>query len=155
MQFSSHLPNLQHLTQLRLNGKSWRTGQYPSKASSLWPDVHKAKDIALRYAQLIHSMCPSLKYIRIQWWAWQIQPARSSSLDGEQQAETGFRELDHDETWAIELFAIHTFVSQSGLPGPEEPHDGLSDEEQLQLDRLAAEIEERETAGTLPEELSE
>ncbi|PMD38563.1 hypothetical protein L207DRAFT_568185 [Hyaloscypha variabilis F] len=60
-QFSSHLAKLRKLTHLRLDGKSHRGGQYPTKASSLWPGVETSQDIAYHYGMLIHSKCPTLR----------------------------------------------------------------------------------------------
>lgn len=122
VQFSSHLPNLRRLTHLRLDGKSYRGGQYPTKASSLWPGVEGSRDIAYHYGILIHSKCPSLKYIKIQAYAWEVAYQNLKST-------IALRPLDQDEIASIDLFALQSFCSESGLPATERPSTPISDEE--------------------------
>lgn len=94
-------------------------------------------DIAFRYAMLIRSKCPSLQYIQIQDWAWQYMPKSSSTStpgagsDIDDQFE--LRRLEFDELLSIELFAMDTFVSQSGLTGPDEE---ISDEEREHTEQI-------------------
>jgi hypothetical protein len=123
--FYANLPKLTSLIQLNLRSRSWRGGQYPTKKSSLWPNITKPKDIAYHYAQLIQSRCPRLQYIRIQYWAWRIFLPADSSSGGEEQKDTRVElvALDIDEMLSIDLFAIENFPNQTGLPGPEEPCD--------------------------------
>ncbi|KAE9375220.1 hypothetical protein N431DRAFT_402570 [Stipitochalara longipes BDJ] len=128
LHFYSNLPNLASLTQLYLHSRSWRSGQYPTKQSSLWPNVTKPKDIAYHYAQLIRSRCPRLQFIRIQYWAWRICLVADASTCGEEQKE--LVALDIDEILSIDLFAIENFPHQAGLPGHEEPRDAEDPSEQ-------------------------
>jgi hypothetical protein len=116
------LPNLRRLTHLRLDGKSYRGGQYPTKASSLWPGVEGSRDIAYHYGILIHSKCPSLKYIKIQAYAWEVAYQNLKST-------IALRLLDQDEIASIDLFALQSFCSESGLPATERPSTPISDEE--------------------------
>ncbi|KAE9368859.1 hypothetical protein N431DRAFT_470543 [Stipitochalara longipes BDJ] len=129
-QFSSHLTKLQHLTHLRLDGKSHRGGQYPTKASSLWPGVETSHDIACHYGMLIQSKCPSLKYIQIQYCSWAVAYKRSSATSGDQPTEwVELQPLDQDEIASIELFALRNFCTECGLPSIERPENPISDEE--------------------------
>jgi hypothetical protein len=127
VQFSSHLPGLSRLTQVRLDKKSYQSGQYPTKKSTLWPEVTSAKEIARRYAQLMHSNCASLNYVGIGDWVWQIITKHNS--DPAIEPEIEFRELDQDEKSCMELFALEHFASQSGLPETERAPEPLSEEE--------------------------
>jgi hypothetical protein len=112
---------LQRLTQLRLSGKSRRSGQYPTKKSSVWPGVSRAKDIALHYAQVVKAKCPALEYIKIGQWSWQIKlkDDQPMSADENDCAVVEFCELDWDEMMAIDIFSVDKFVQGSGLPGPD------------------------------------
>lgn len=47
----------------------------------------------------------------------------------------------------IELFALASFAPQSGLPGPDNYDEELSEEEELRMDRRLAELERRFAAG--------
>jgi hypothetical protein len=124
------LPNLRRLTHLRLDGKSHRGGQYPTKASSLWPGVESSRDIAYHYGILIHSKCPSLKYIKIQDYAWEVDyQILKSTIDDIPIEWVALRPLDQDEIASIDLFALQSFCSESGLPATERPSTPISDEE--------------------------
>ena len=70
--FSSLLPNLGHLKQLRIDRVYETLGQFPRKNSSLWAGLKSSEDIAYQYAQLIQSQCPSLEYVKIGQYAWQV-----------------------------------------------------------------------------------
>ncbi len=147
-QFSSHLPQLQRLTQLRLDGKSYCTGQYPTKASSLWPGVETSKDIAYHYAILIHSKCPSLQYINIEYCAWQVLYQKLTNGD----MATDFvslRPLDPDEVVSIELFALGNFRSENGLPMSERSGTPPSDEQLNRAQRYSDELEVARREGKL------
>ena len=140
-QFSSHLTKLQHLTHLRLDGKSHRGGQYPTKASSLWPGVETSHDIAYHYGMLIQSKCPSLKYIQIQYCSWAVAYKRSSATSGDQPTEwVELQPLDQDEIASIELFALRNFCTECGLPSIERPENPISDEELNEAYPLAEKI---------------
>ena len=129
-QFSTHLTKLRQLTHLRLDGRSHRSGQYPTKASSLWPGVEASQDIAYHYGMLIHSKCPSLKYIQIQQCSWQVVYKRSLDTNGDVPTQwVELLPLDPDEVASIELFALRSFCSESGLPSTERPGSPMSDEE--------------------------
>ena len=141
--FSSHLPHMRHLTHLRLHGRG-EIGPRPNKASSLWPGVVKARDIAFRYAQLMKSKCPSLQFIRIEKWAWQAT-TKDDQVIGDDYANIELRELDYLERSAIPLFAIAHLSSQSGLPMSELATDyETSEEEEERFQQLMERIEERE-----------
>jgi hypothetical protein len=147
VQFASHLPGLSRLTQVRLDKKSCQAGQYPTKKSTLWPEVTSAKEIARRYAQLMHSNCASLNYVGIGNWVWQIITKHNSNPAIEPEIE--FRELDQDEKSYMELFALEYFASQSGLPGTEKPPEPLSEEEIEHIEEIRK-VEEAHRNGTLP-----
>jgi hypothetical protein len=125
-----NFPLIRKLTHLRLDGKSHRGGQYPTKASSLWPGVETSQDIAYHYGMLIHSKCPTLRYIQIQQCSWQVAYKRSLATDGDVPTEwVELLPLDPDEVASIELFALRSFCSESGLPSTERPGSPMSDEE--------------------------
>jgi hypothetical protein len=65
--FSTNLQNLHNLTHLRLSA-----GRLSPKASTVWPGIHAQKDLSHHYAQLVESKSPSLHYIQINRWAWQV-----------------------------------------------------------------------------------
>jgi len=136
------LPKLHRLTQLRLDSKSAHSGRFPPKDSSLWPGVDKEKDIAYRYAQLLKSKCPSLQYIKIQRWAWHVtSPLGALDPGADIYSQVELRQLEFEEKLAIELFAMDTFANQAGLPGPEEFHEELTEEENERLDRIFEEVQ--------------
>lgn len=143
VQFSSHLPGLSRLTQVRLDKKSHISGQYPTKKSTLWPEVTSAKEIARRYAKLMHSNCASLNYVGIGDWVWQI--ITKHHTDPAIEPEIEFRELDHDEKSYMVLFSLEHFASQSGLPGTERPSEPLSEEEIERIEQIWLQVH-----GTLP-----
>lgn len=93
----------------------------------------------------MRSKCPSLQYVQVQSWAWQI----ISPLPGvpAQEADVELRELEWEERTGIELFALHTFAQHSGLPGPDNYHELLSEEEELRMEMVVAELERRIAAG--------
>lgn len=114
--------------------------------------MHKAKDIAYLYAQLIKSKCPSLQFIRIEKWAWQfVAPIDLASIIvGDNYTKIELRELDYDEKSVIELFAITDLASQSGLPMPEPVNEHApSEEEQERFQRLMEDMEVNELARGL------
>ncbi|KAF4626344.1 hypothetical protein G7Y89_g11813 [Cudoniella acicularis] len=77
-QFAANLPKLTRLNQLRLNTNSQQRDRFPTNAKSLWPGVvEKRKDAAARYAKLIKSLCPSIQYIQIADWTWQLNILRA------------------------------------------------------------------------------
>jgi hypothetical protein len=78
----------------------------------------------MHYVQLLKSICPSVQYVRIADWAWQIIAKRDSSgiPTCDTQDEMELLELSWDETLAIELFSIDRLGTSSGLPAPEVHH---------------------------------
>jgi hypothetical protein len=79
---------------------------------------------------LIHSKCPSLKYINIQGYAWEVPyQILKSTVDDIPIERVALRPLDQDEVASIDLFALQSFCSESGLPATERPSTPLSDEE--------------------------
>jgi hypothetical protein len=150
-QFFSHLPQLRRLTQLRLDGKCHPSGHYPTKESSLWPGVETSKDIAYHYAILIHSKCPSLQYINIQHYAWQVLYKKSTNADMAT-AFVDLRPLDPDEVASIELFALRSFPFPNGLPIMERPGTPPSDELLNRTQRYLDELEAAEREGKTIEE---
>jgi len=132
-----------------VDSKSHRGGKYPTESSSLWPGVVKAKDIAKRFIQLMRSRCPTLQYVQMQRWAWQITAPLSGVpvLEADADSQVELRELEREERKEIELFATDSFVANSGLPGPEDFHEQLSEEQQLRFERMLAEVEARIAAG--------
>ncbi|KAE9368856.1 hypothetical protein N431DRAFT_415599 [Stipitochalara longipes BDJ] len=149
--FSSNLSKLQRLIYLRMDSKSHRSGPYPASSTSLWPGVVKPKEIAKRYIQLMRSKCPSLQYVQVKNWAWQI----TSPLPGVPVREVAaekkveLREMEWEERMSIELFALDSFAQESGLPGPDHYHEELSEQEEQQMQLIMAEVERRAAAGDL------
>jgi hypothetical protein len=97
---------------------------------------------------LIRSKCPSLQYIQIQDWAWQYMPKSGSTSTSRAGSDIydqfELRRLEFDEVLSIELFAMDSFVSQSGLTGPTEE---ISDEEREFTEQILHELETREGRG--------
>jgi hypothetical protein len=93
----------------------------------------------------MRSECPSLQYVQVKNWAWQI----TSPMPGvpAREAHVELRELEWEERMGIELFALASFAPQSGLPGPDNYYEELSEEEELRMDRRLAELERRFAAG--------
>ena len=103
----------------------------------------------MRYAQLMRSKCPSLQYVQVGTWAWHITaplpgvPVREAAAD----TKVELRELEWEERMEIELFALDTFAQVSGLPGPDDYHEELSEEEDRRMERMMAEVEARIARG--------
>jgi hypothetical protein len=133
-----------NLTQLSLHGRSQNPGQYPTKASSLWPGIERPKQIAMRYAKLAKSICPSLQYVQIQRWAWQVTADHvlSSGENDDVCDYIHLRQLEFEEILAIELFVMDTFVTQAGLTGPQHPYEENSEEEEERLGRMFERMEQ-------------
>jgi hypothetical protein len=135
---------MRYLNQLRICRRRWSLGQYPRKESSLWVTVKKPKDIAYRYAKLIKEICPSLQYIRIQDWSWEFVPRRKfkpSSIGPK------LRELEFDELLAIEILSFDIFPPQAGLPGPEQPREPMTKEQEMRAERISMEVDAAIRAG--------
>lgn len=83
-------------------------------------------EIAKQYAQLARYMCPSLQFIRIEHWAWQVMlpPGRLEGFKGRTWSAIKLRRLEYQEMQAIELFSLNSFVNQYGLLGPEDEYEG-------------------------------
>lgn len=78
-------------------------------------------EIARRYAQLARSLCPSLQFVRVENWAWQITGSEGVEAPGADIYNLiKLRGLRYEEVLGIELFGIHCFIDTSGLPKPEE-----------------------------------
>lgn len=113
--FSKRLKKLKCLTHLRIADHGGENGHYPMNSSSIWLGVRKPKDIARCYAQLAKFLCPSLRYVRISEWSWELAGSPDSCLDIYQQINA--RQLERSEVLAIELFAISCDDSPGCLPG--------------------------------------
>lgn len=139
-----------------MDSKSHRSGRYPAESTSLWPGVVKPKDIAQRYIQLMRSQCPSLQYVQVHSWAWQIVAPLPGVAVTEADADSQIvlRELEWEERRSIELFSLQTFAEQSGLPAPAEYHEEMSEEEEERMERVIAEVERRVAAGDPMEDLA-
>jgi hypothetical protein len=97
-------------------------GRFPPPSASYWPGVTYSKDIALRYARDMHSICPSLQYIQIRHYLWQVIPHDWSSCHKTDCAlEHDFVEIDADELAQVELFSYTMFPELSGLLGRDHP----------------------------------
>lgn len=134
------------LKQLCLAKKSHQTGRYPPKKSSLWPGVENFKEIAHRYALLIHSKCPSLEYIMIGFFAWHFITDTQTAIPN---ASVRVREMKQDETLSFEFFGIETFPTQAGLSGKEKVHRELSEAEWDFSEKMAADFDTAYQLGTL------
>jgi hypothetical protein len=113
-----------------MDGKSHRSGRYHTASTSLWPGVVKPKEIAMLYIQLIRSKCPSLQYVQMDTVAWQIVSPQPGVLVAEADVNIKIvlRELEWEERMDIELFSLHTFYGQAGLPAPDDYHEEVSEE---------------------------
>lgn len=141
------------LTHLRLSKKSHQHGRYPPKKASLRLGINRSLSIAQCYARLIKSLCPTLQFIKIGDWAWQIEVGKNSAK-GKRGNSVVLRELSRDEVRNIEIFGITTFAEECGLSGID-VHKPTTDEEWDVLEQLVAEFEERrrqESLSTGPQE---
>jgi hypothetical protein len=114
-----------HLTYLRMDKKRHQSGTYPPASIHRCSGITNPKDLAACYAKLMRSICPTLQYIQIQLWSWQITaPLPGVSIPEEEHAsQIKLRELEWVERKGIELFAIGTSAQQSWLPAAEEFHE--------------------------------
>jgi hypothetical protein len=111
---------MRHLVQIRIMPRY--LGRFPPPTASYWPGISEPKEIALRYARDMHSICPSLQYIQINHYLWQIVPHNSPFCQKDIcQIHHDFVEIDADEISEIELFSFYTFAEQSSLLGRDAP----------------------------------
>jgi len=112
---------MKYLTYLRMDKKRHQSSTYPPASTHLCQGITNFKDLAACYAKLMRSMCPTLQYIQIQSWSWQVTaPLPGISIPGEEYAsQIELREMEWVERKGIELFAIGTSAQQSWLPSPE------------------------------------
>jgi hypothetical protein len=103
----------------------------------------------MRYAKLAKSICPSLQYVQIQRWAWQVTVDHDLPTGENDDVcdHIHLRQLEFKETLAIELFAMDTFVTQAGLTGPQKPYEEKSEEEEEQMDRIFERMEQAMAEG--------
>ncbi|KAG9233583.1 hypothetical protein BJ875DRAFT_511825 [Amylocarpus encephaloides] len=118
--FSHRLLAMPKLTHLRLERRY--LSQYPPKSASYWPGIDEPREIALQYVKIMKNICPSLQYVNIGKYLWQIIPRWSSEISFWDGFE--FLEIDEDEKLKIELFAFEIFAVQSGLLGGIIPTNG-------------------------------
>jgi hypothetical protein len=95
-----------------------------------------------------------LKFIQIQRQAWQVVKClRPSPTPEESYFQVELRELEPEEMLSNDLFAIENFPQQSGLSGRERPTKEMSEEEELHIEQIMAQVTEAYDAGTLPSAL--
>jgi hypothetical protein len=97
-----------------------------------------------------------LQYIQISAWTWHITAPhgflhRQTEEDIFDQIH--LRQLEREEVLGIELFAMDSFTTQSGLTGPEYPEDETTEEEEMRLNRLFERIDQAIAEGRDPREL--
>ncbi|KAE8440689.1 hypothetical protein EG329_006807 [Mollisiaceae sp. DMI_Dod_QoI] len=113
-QFSSHLMLMPNLRELHLQARTSQRTCCVSSESSLWESVTDRKKIAYGYAQLMKWRCPSLHYIRIGIWTWEM-----AAPDGVEEHEVHdiiqLRQLEPDEILSFELFSHQPHARASGL----------------------------------------
>lgn len=80
--------------------------------------MHEPKQIALRYAQLVKSLCPSIRFVRFQEWTWQfsLQSDASKIIVSDDRSQYTAIELEWTEVNKIPIFAKDPIDTQSGLP---------------------------------------
>lgn len=97
----------------------------------------------------MRSQCPSLQYVCVRHYAWQITsplpgvPVREVAAD----KKVELRELEWEERMAIDIFNLASFAEQSGLLGPDYYHEELSEEDHQRMEQAMAEVERRIAAG--------
>lgn len=113
---------MRYLTYLRIDKKRHQWGTYPPDLTNRFQDIAEPKDLAACYAKLMRSICPTLQYIQIQSWSWQVTaPLPGVSIPEEEPAsQIELREMEWVERKGIELFVIGTSAQQSWLPAVEE-----------------------------------
>lgn len=104
------------LRQLRVEDGCYYPG-YPRAQSSLWPGINQPKQIASRYVQLMKWKCPSIQYVQIERWIWQLStpPNMESLSESEIYDQITLRRLDFDEMVSMDLFSYDNFPEQAGL----------------------------------------
>lgn len=118
---SKRLLEMRSLVHIRIMSKY--LGRFPPPASSYWPGVSHSKDIALRYARDMHAICPTLQYIQIKRYLWQVVPHNSTLCTfNDCRTKHDFVEIDEDETHKIEHFSYAMAPDQGYLLGAETPH---------------------------------
>ncbi|KAF4628150.1 hypothetical protein G7Y89_g10000 [Cudoniella acicularis] len=91
-------------------------GSYTVEPQALWPEIQNPKEIARKYAKLCKILCPSVQYVQIHPWAWQVSVKYEKTFSqSEKHAEIEMHELGNDEIRAIELFSYGHNETQSGL----------------------------------------
>ena len=85
------------------------------------------KQIALRFAQALKTICCTIQFVHFHDWAWQFIPQRDVSkvIDGDPESRYEALELEWDEMKAIPLFSkdlinTHAGISTDCLDLPEE-----------------------------------
>jgi hypothetical protein len=130
---------------LRIDHIHGQLGQFPGKSSSLWAGLKSSEDIAYQYARLIQSQCPSLEYVQIGQYAWQvIHGDFELSGGGGYNPTARLRPLGKDEISFIELFCLAVNSIQGGLPGPVPPAEYITDADYNEAERYCKKEDKRE-----------
>lgn len=147
------MPNLRFLRMSRS-----RLGRFPPPSASHWEGVTNSKSIALLYVQYMKDVCPSLQYVKIGEYTWQIVPKWCE----EKSFWDGFRYvfIEQDEELKIEFLSYNTFAEHCGLIEAAQPHERMGDDEmvameKLMSDALAAQRVARSEHGDTPDEISD
>lgn len=115
--------------------------------------IESSYDSGYHYAQAIQMECPSLQYIHIGQYAWQVMryDLRPSHVPKDFNVSR-LRRLYHDEMSCVELFDLTASWRQGGLPHVQRPprdlsdaaanqHKEISDEEHRRWEEMVAEDE--------------
>jgi len=107
--------------------RTWKYGPWPNADCSLWHEVDDAKQIALRFARALKTICCTIQFVQFHDWAWQFIPQRDVSkvIEGDPESRYEALELEWDEVKAIPLFSkdlVNTYagISADCLHMPEE-----------------------------------
>jgi hypothetical protein len=107
--------------------------------------LKSSEDIAYEYAQLIQSNCPSLEYVKIGPYAWQvIHGDFELTSGGGYNPAARLRPLGKDEISFIELFCLAVDPVQGGLPGPAPPAEYFTDADLNDAERMKRKADKRE-----------
>lgn len=109
-------------------------GQFLRKENRLLPTVLSSKDIARQYPQLLKRICPSLHFVRIWCYAWDVGMYYAQVLKKDIFATIQPGELEFAEIICVDLFAIKRSFEDCGVPLVERWSGGgdaeLSDDEE-------------------------
>ncbi|CAG8954474.1 hypothetical protein HYFRA_00004386 [Hymenoscyphus fraxineus] len=136
--FVRRLKNMPKLRYLRL--MPGYLGRFPPPDACRWPNITSSKHLAYCYVKFLKNVCPSLQYIKIGEYTWQIVPKWSqerSLWDG-----LDYTFIPHDEETNIDILSYDSWAENSGLLGADrfvnmQGDEGMKEVEDTIVEALA------------------